>query len=141
MHALALRLRPQQDLKAELNAFALAHQVEAACILTCVGSLSRAVLRLAGHPDGTTYDGTFEIVSLVGTLSKFGSHYHIAIANQTGETVGGHLMPGSLIYTTAEIVIGIMPQYCFHRVHDQTTGYAELMIQSVHVLPKSPGME
>ena len=128
MDTIAIRLKPQQDLKLELDAIAHQHNLQAACIVTCVGSLTQAVLRLAGQNSGTTYNDRFEIVSLVGTLSQYGSHYHMAIADSTGRTIGGHMMQGCLIYTTAEIVIGILPNISFHRNHDATTGYRELVI-------------
>ena len=128
MDAIALRLQPQQDLKAELDAFAVTHNLEAACIVTCVGSLTKAVLRLAGQAGGTTYTGKFEIVSLTGVMSRHGSHYHMAIADATGCVIGGHVLLGCSIYTTAEIVIGILPQLCFRRELDETTGYRELTI-------------
>lgn len=128
MHLVALRLTPQQDLKIELDRFARDQHLEAACIVTCVGSLTRAVLRLAGQSEATLYDDRFEILSLVGMLSRYGSHYHIAIADSTGTTRGGHLLPGCLIYTTAELVIGIVPNVSFHRELDPATGYKELVI-------------
>lgn len=129
MMAIALRLSPQQDLKAELDALAIAQNLEAACILTCVGSLTRAVLRLAGQSEPTTYEGRFEIVSLVGLLSRHGAHYHMAIADPTGHTIGGHVLAGCQIYTTAEIVVGVMSQIRFRRELDPATGYRELAIE------------
>lgn len=128
MDAIALRLKPQQDLRAELEAFVQKQAIEAACIVTCVGSLTRAMLRLAGQSTGKRYEGKFEIVSLVGVLSTQGSHCHIAIADSTGQITGGHLMNGSLIYTTAEIVIGVLPNLSFKRELDPATGYRELTI-------------
>lgn len=129
---IALRLKPQQDLKIELDDFVCKQQVEAACILTCVGSLSAANLRFANQPEGTLLSGKFEIVSLTGVMSMHGSHYHMAIADSTGRTIGGHLLEGCLIYTTAEIIIGILPHYRFQREPDSTTGFRELAIESIH---------
>lgn len=134
MMAIALRLLPQQDLKTELDTLAIAQNLEAACVLTCVGSLTRAVLRLAGQSEPTTYDGRFEIVSLVGLLSRHGSHYHMAIADDTGRTLGGHVLAGCQIYTTAEIVLGILPQARFVRELDPATGYRELAIEPLEPL-------
>jgi uncharacterized protein len=128
MQTIALRLHPQQDLKVELENFVHQHDIAAACVITCVGSLTQAVLRLANQPEGTLYEGRFEIVSLVGTLSKHGSHCHIAIATFTGSTIGGHLLKGCLIYTTAELIIGILPHLKFTRELDANTGYRELRI-------------
>lgn len=129
MDVIALRLKPQQDLKLELDQYIQTQNLEAACVLTCVGSLTQAMIRHANQPTGTHYSGPFEIVSLTGVMSVHGSHYHIAIANSTGQTWGGHLLSGSLIYTTAEIVIGVLPHLSFQRLPDPTTGYRELSIQ------------
>lgn len=53
---------------------------------------------------------------------------HIAIAVRTGKTIGGHLDNGCIIYTTAEIVIGVNEEFSFNRILDQQTGYKELQI-------------
>lgn len=124
----SLRLHPQQDLKGSLDSWAVAHAVEAACVLTCVGSLQQAVLRFANQPEGTPLAGKFEIVALTGTLSRHGSHYHIALADGDGRTIGGHLLEGCRIYTTAEIVLGIVPNVRYLRLPDAATGYDELYI-------------
>ncbi|WP_136799248.1 PPC domain-containing DNA-binding protein [Desulfosediminicola ganghwensis] len=131
MDALSLRLHPGQDLKAELDRLVEEHEIEAACILTCVGSLTTAVLRFANRNSLEKLAGHFEIVSLTGVLSKHGSHYHIAIADERGTTYGAHLMDGCTIYTTAEIVIGIIPNISFLREFDVHTGYPELEIVSL----------
>ncbi|WP_139925721.1 PPC domain-containing DNA-binding protein [Hymenobacter sp. DG01] len=124
----ALRLKPGQDLRRELQAFAEQHQLRAAAVLTCVGSLTTAILRLANQPGPTQYQGHFEIVSLVGILSINGSHLHLSIADSTGRTLGGHLVEGNLVYTTAELVIGEMPELDFRREPDATYGYQELVV-------------
>jgi predicted DNA-binding protein with PD1-like motif len=128
METIAIRLQPGQDLKAELDLLAVERMLEAACVLACVGSLTRAVLRYANQPDPVTVEGHFEIVALTGVLSRHGSHYHIAIADETGRTFGAHLMDGCRIYTTAEIVVGVLPDVSFQRTFDPLTGYEELDI-------------
>ncbi|MDO1447537.1 DNA-binding protein [Rhodocytophaga aerolata] len=128
MQTYALRLHPGQDLKLELQKFTEAHAIKAACILTCVGSLQQSTLRLANQSEYKVYPQKMEIVSLVGILSTEGSHLHVSLADSTGVTIGGHLVEGSQIYTTAEIIIGIMPDYRFAREHDTVSGYKELKI-------------
>jgi len=103
--------------------------LEAACVMTCVGSLRKAVLRFANQEQAVTMHGKFEIVSLTGVFSLHGSHYHIAIANEQGQTYGAHLMDGCEIYTTAEIVIANLDGKRFLRSFDPETGYPELDIQ------------
>jgi len=128
MKTFVLRLQPHQDLRAELEAFAQANSLKAAFILTCVGSLRRAALRLANQEDTTYYEDKFEILSLVGTLSTDGPHLHIALSDGTGKTIGGHVQEGNLIYTTAEIIIGELDNLVFTRPIDPETTYDELTI-------------
>lgn len=130
METISLRLHPDQDLKIELDRLVKKYQLEAACILTCVGSLITAVLRFANQETTERLDGHFEIVSLTGVLSIHGSHYHIAIADGRGKCCGAHLMDGCKVYTTAEIVIGIIPNCSFLRTFDPQTGYPELEVVS-----------
>ncbi|NEQ42665.1 MAG: DNA-binding protein [Leptolyngbya sp. SIOISBB] len=122
------RLSPGDDLKQSLQAFTESHAIAAGCILTTVGSLQQASLRFAGQEQATLLTDHFEIVSLVGTLAQSGLHLHMAIADSQGRTLGGHVMPGCLIYTTAEIVVGALSGLAFQRRLDDRTGYRELAI-------------
>jgi uncharacterized protein len=121
-----IRLKPRQDLKKELMAFAAKEKIKAGCIVTCVGSLEQTNLRFANQPEGKSLKGHFEILSLVGTFSDTSAHLHLSIADSTGATIGGHLLDGNLIYTTAEIVIGELTDLEFDREVDSTYGYQEL---------------
>ena len=123
-----LRLSPGEDLKHSLQQFTQNQALAAGCILTTVGSLQQASLRFADQDTTTLLTGRFEIVSLVGTLSLEGVHLHLAIADGQGHTLGGHLMPGCRIHTTAEIVIGSLGGVLFQRMPDPQTGYRELFI-------------
>jgi predicted DNA-binding protein with PD1-like motif len=129
MKIFALRLKPNQDLKESLKNFVTSNNIEAGFILTTVGSLKQATLRFANQNDSKVLHDKFEIVSLVGTLSTHGIHLHISISDKDGKTIGGHLEKGCLIYTTAEIVIGVSEDFIFVRTVDENTGYKELEIQ------------
>ncbi|MEM1310933.1 MAG: PPC domain-containing DNA-binding protein [Cyanobacteria bacterium P01_H01_bin.153] len=133
-----LKLSPADDLKLSLRSFVESSAIAAGCILTTVGSLQQVSLRFAGQDSATVLTGRFEIVSLVGTLSLEGLHLHMAIADGQGQTLGGHVMPGCLIYTTAEIVVGIMSGLSFQRRWDNRTGYRELAIADERSLDVSP---
>ena len=123
-----LRLKPGEDLKVGIAAFVTAHQLKAGHISTCVGSLTDYALRFANQKTGATGSGHFEIVSLVGTVGVLGSHLHLAISDEKGTTLGGHLLEGSKIYTTAEIVIIEDQQHVYARTLDPTFGYEELEV-------------
>lgn len=129
MNTISVRLRPGQDLKDELDKLVRDQRIDAGLVLTCVGSLTDASIRLANQEKAATYQGHFEIVSLVGTLSTNGSHVHLSVSDSTGRTIGGHLMAGNKIYTTVELVIGVLPAVTYTREPDPTFGYRELVIR------------
>lgn len=128
MRTIATRLHPDQDLHGELEALVAGHDLSAAIVLTCVGSLKAVTLRMADQPDVVRLDGPFEVVSLVGTLSPDGCHLHASVSDRTGRTTGGHLAPGCPVYTTAEIVVGALDDVVFSRPLDPRTGYDELSV-------------
>ena len=47
-----------------------------------------------------------------------------------GWAIGGHLCAGARVRTTAELVIGLLPEWRFLRELDPATGYAELEIKA-----------
>ena len=124
----ALRLHPGDDLKIKLSEFVKENKIKAGYIITCVGSLNKATLRLSNRNETQTWKQSFEITSLTGTLSPDGNHLHISIADKDGVTIGGHLMDGSIISTTAEIIIGEAPDMIFRREQDSVTTFKELKI-------------
>ena len=91
---LALRLRPGDDLRIELErAFADAPE-RAGFVVASVGSLSRLALRHAGRDGADVVEGSFELVGLSGTFSVDGPHLHLLVSDPDGRVTGGHLLPG-----------------------------------------------
>lgn len=123
------RLKPQQDLFDSIEEFVKQNNIEAGCVLSSVGSLTHATLRLANREYYNEYNGHFEIVSMTGTVSIHGSHIHIAISDGNGVTIGGHLVSGCNIYTTAEIVLLELDDVVYKReLFENDSGYEELVV-------------
>jgi len=128
----ALRLAPGDDLREQLASLTRQNAIGAGFILAAVGSLSVARLRYAGLDDAAELRGDLEIVALSGTLATGGAvHLHLAVADATGSVRAGHLLTGSLVRTTAEIVVGEAPDLRFTREVDPSTGYLELVPRQV----------
>ena len=51
------------------------------------------------------------------------------VCSPTRRTLGGHLLDGCRVYTTAEIVPGEPPALEFRRETDPTFGYQELVVR------------
>lgn len=129
MKVIPLRLGPGDDLRLALEDWMGQQSERAGCLLSGIGSLSVAQIRLAGKQQPTRLSGDLEILSLAGTLARDGAHLHIAVADSRGQVTGGHLAHGSLVRTTAELVVGLLPEWRFRRERDATTGWHELGIE------------
>ena len=125
------------------------HQSEnataAVFVLSAVGSLEHVTLRMAnaGHnEDGTTTNAIktwherLEILSLSGTVSRDGKHLHMSVSDQNGTVYGGHVIAGT-IFTTLELVLGVLPTVSFARRHDPRTGFPELVVEPHHLKPQA----
>lgn len=134
MKTLPVRLLPGQDLRATLEAAVLAQNCRAAFVLSGIGSLSTAGIRLAGAAQPTRLTESMEILTLSGTVAaggdKAASHMHMAISTATGQVIGGHVAPGCTVLTTAEALLALLPDWQFTRKPDAQTGYDELVVRA-----------
>jgi predicted DNA-binding protein with PD1-like motif len=129
MQTLPLRLSPGQDLRHALEAALATEGVRTAFVLSGIGSLSVAQLRLAGAEAPVTLQGPIEILTLAGSLSDQGSHLHTTLSLADGRVLGGHVAPGCTVRTTVEVLLAALPEWEFRRMVDAATGYRELVIR------------
>jgi hypothetical protein len=129
MKIYTFRLKPNQDLFNSIETFVADKNMEAGCVLSAVGSLTHATLRFANRSYYSEYEGHFEIVSMTGTVGMSGSHIHVSISDGDGVTIGGHLVSGCKIYTTAEIVLAVFEDVVYKReLLENDSGYEELVV-------------
>ena len=121
-----LRMLPGEDVRAELERWCADNALEAGCVVSAVGSVSIAVLRMAGRNEGSTLTGSMEVCTLSGTLSRHGMHLHMAVADAEGRMHGGHMLSGCTVRTTLEVVVQEIGGLAMHRRHDARSGYPEL---------------
>ena len=134
MRMIATRLQEGQDLKATIEKLVHAMNITAATVISGVGSLSQATLRMAGAQadaqDIRTYEGPFEIVALTGNLGPGRTHLHIALSDANGDVRGGHVKEGCTVHTTVELVLAVEDRLVFEESPDPQTGFGELHIGS-----------
>ena len=66
------------------------------------------------------------------------SHIYIALSSASGEVFGGHVAPGCIVRTTAEVLLALLPSWEFSRAPDAATGYDELVCGRAMALMASP---
>ena len=57
----------------------------------------------------------------------------MALSTSTGEAFGGHVAPGCIVRTTAEVLLSLLPDGAFAREHCALTGYDKLVVRAVDV--------
>ena len=95
MHHISFRLKPGELLKERIEQIAVERGVEGGVLLSIVGGLDKAVLRMA---DATVesqivkeWREPLEIVSGTGTVSRAGCHIHVSLSDREGHVIGGPL--------------------------------------------------
>eukprot|EP01083_Nonionella_stella_P077370 211236_1 len=140
------RLKPNEDLAIGLESIVRREKITACNVVSCVGSVTSAELRMAHPNEIRKREEHFEIVSLTGTLEwnpktdKVTRHLHIALSDKTGACWGGHVLSiqedgnSTLksklpIYTTAEICLLVQNDIQFTREHCVASGWPELIVR------------
>jgi len=131
MRPLPVRLRPQQDLRSALQSILADYKVSAAFVLQGIGSLSTARIRFAGMSEATELHDDLEILTLAGSLSPDGVHLHMTVSDAQGRVLGGHVAPGCIVRTTAEILLALLPEHQFSRAPDAQSGWDELVVRPI----------
>ncbi|MET0936916.1 MAG: PPC domain-containing DNA-binding protein [Luteibacter sp.] len=124
-----VRLRPGDDLRRSLESVVAAEGAAAAFVLSAIGSLGPASIRLAGAQEVRTIEADTELLTLAGSISAGGSHLHMSVSDPQGRVTGGHVGYGCVVRTTAEVLLVLLPEWHFTREFDPATGWAELVVR------------
>ena len=125
----AFRLTQGADLKQSILTFVNREAIRAGSLLSCVGCLSHAAIRLANESQSLELEGPLEILTLSGTLTPEHVHLHISLADKTGQVYGGHLIEGCVVSYTAEVCLVAYENLSFTRQPDPQTGFTELVVK------------
>ncbi|WP_426115588.1 PPC domain-containing DNA-binding protein [Massilia sp. PWRC2] len=129
MESLPLRLPPGADLRRALEQALSDRQLGGAFVVSGMGSLQGARLRFAGAADASVLTGDFEIISMAGAITADGAHLHMAVADSAGQVLGGHVVYGNIVRTTAEILLAVTTGWQLARAYDTASGYPELVVR------------
>ncbi|MGQ9529833.1 MAG: PPC domain-containing DNA-binding protein [Candidatus Bathycorpusculaceae bacterium] len=94
-----------------------------------IGSLSNGILGYykSGRYETISLEGPLEIVSCMGNIAvdekgELVVHAHVVVSNGKGKAFGGHLMKGSHVGATAELVVIEVEGVNLQRALDKKTG-------------------
>jgi predicted DNA-binding protein with PD1-like motif len=127
----AVRLKGGVELRAAIEQYVQENSIKAATVISGIGALDYARLRMAGAQPGKEdireYKGKYEIISLSGNLGEGRTHLHIALSDSEGNMHGGHLK-NAVTDICVELVLAVDERLVFTEEQDAETGYGELMV-------------
>ncbi len=126
------RIKPKQYLLESIQRFCKKNNITSGIIIGIIGSLEKASLNyiktLPANYINKRFEGPLEIVSGQGSIANHEGktivHIHLTISNENGANAG-HLAKGSIVFSTAEVVIGELEEQ-LQREKDDYTGLLEL---------------
>lgn len=108
------RIDRGEEILEQLKAISLAENIALASVqaLGATDSFTVGVYDMDSHSyKANEFSGSYEIVSLTGTVNTMGgeyySHLHMSAGNENGEVFGGHLNR-AVISATCEMIINII---------------------------------
>lgn len=110
-----IRLDPGEEVLEQLKAVSLREDIRLASVqgLGAVNDFTVGVFDPAAREyHSNHFQGTYEIVSLTGTVStmkgEYYSHLHMSAGDGQGRVMGGHLNR-AVVSATAELVVTVLP--------------------------------
>lgn len=133
----AARFSPGEDLLLGMEQLCEEHGIRSGVILSGIGSFRVAkfcdIQKIPGSPTGIGYGEPYvkelvELVTISGSIcrdeqDKVQIHTHCAFSDKEGHTFGGHLVEGSKVLITADIVIAEMEGLSLERYFDDEIGF------------------
>ena len=119
MKTICKRLHRGDDLLKSIQALAKDQHIGAGVVLSAVGCISKGMVRDASGVTLRQIDAPCEIVSLNGTVSAIRCHLHIALSREDLSTVGGHLVEGTKVLLTVDVIIAEIEGLVMGRKFDE----------------------
>lgn len=141
---MVMRLGPQEDILPAIIEIAAEYNVRHAIIVGGAASLTQAHLRnVRRYPDDfpitdevrvfSEIEGPLELLSLSGNISQtqggqpyIHCHAAISVGKPDAVALGGHVLPNTLVYSTAELSLVEVLGCDILRTHDPETSVPEL---------------
>lgn len=105
LRTVALHLEAGSDVRRSLEQLAVEENASG-FVLSVVGNLSQAAFQCPGKAHPTVLSGLLEIITLQGTVGPQGVHLHLSLSDSHCQVWGGHLEPGTLVHSGADLLVG-----------------------------------
>ena len=104
-------------------------------LISAVGDLSKVSLKCPLNDKPVIFEKKLEIISLSGYLRSKESHIHISVSDQNCNLLGGHLLSGTIVFKSLDVLIGVLPNVDKILIAPSTHNAVKV---DIYVLPDCP---
>tara|TARA_Y100001968_G_scaffold106171_1_gene96038 strand:- start:735 stop:1346 length:612 start_codon:yes stop_codon:yes gene_type:complete len=128
------KLSSGADLYNSLNELQLYHN-STSFLISAVGDLSKVSFKCPLNQKPIILEKKLEIITLSGYLTSTDSHLHISVSDNNCSVFGGHLLSGTIVQKSLDILLGVIPNL---KQQSIVRGNDTHVRVDVYVLPDCP---
>tara|TARA_Y100001968_G_C19219986_1_gene649226 strand:+ start:46 stop:660 length:615 start_codon:yes stop_codon:yes gene_type:complete len=104
-------------------------------LISAVGDLSKVSFKCPLNDKPVVLEKKLEIITLSGFLKSAGSHLHISVSDENCSVFGGHLLSGTIVLKSLDVLIGVIPKLNKTSIGTSSDKTAKV---DIYVLPDCP---
>ena len=129
-----LKLPSGADVLNSLNELQM-HSNSTSFLLSAVGDLSIVSFKCPLNQKPIILEKKLEIITLTGYFSSKESHLHISVSDDNCNVFGGHLLSGTMVLKSLDILLGAITNIKQHTISNVNDSYANV---DIYVLKDCP---
>tara|TARA_Y100001968_G_C19203506_1_gene641142 strand:+ start:206 stop:817 length:612 start_codon:yes stop_codon:yes gene_type:complete len=122
------------DVYSSLNQLQI-HRNLSSFIISAVGDLSKVSFKCPLNNKPIILEKKLEIINLSGYVICEKSHLHISVSDENCSVFGGHLMTGTTVLKSLDVLIGVAPNLTQKSISTANDSLANV---DIYVLPDCP---
>ena len=111
------------------------HTNSTSFLISAVGDLSGVSFKCPLNEKPIRLEKKLEVITLSGYLTSEESHIHISVSDDNCNVFGGHLLPGTTVHKSLEILLGVVPDIKQKNISSVINSNPSV---DVYVLPNCP---
>ena len=128
------KLSSGEDVYNALNEMQIHHN-STSFLISAVGDLSTVSFKCPLNQKPVVLEKKLEIITLSGYLSATDSHLHISASDEECRVFGGHLLPGTTVLKSLDVLIGAIPNLIQKSFRSTNDNHASV---DIYVIPDCP---
>ncbi len=104
-------------------------------LISAVGDLSKVTFKCPTQKSPLVLEKKLEIISLNGYLTSKESHIHISVSDENCAVFGGHLLPGSIVLRSLDVLLGVIPDLKKQTIFSVNNSSVHV---DIYILPDCP---